>query len=236
MLIHELAHYADPQAATNSQRFFKTGPGQYGEGDFFIGVSMPELRAVCREFKQMPLTEVAKLCQSKIHEHRMAGLVILTMQYPRSDERQKQAIFDLYINQIEKGNVNNWDLVDVTCRAVVGEHLRDTDRSLLYEYAHSNDLWKKRIAIIATFPYIASGDSSTSLELAEILIDDPHDLIQKAVGWTLREIGKRCNEQTLRRFLDKHARTMPRTALRYSIERLPLQTRDDYLSRRVSKS
>ncbi|MGB2787395.1 MAG: DNA alkylation repair protein [Candidatus Saccharimonadaceae bacterium] len=229
--ISELEKYANPETAANSQRFFKTGAGQYGEGDVFIGVTMPQVRAVCREFKQLPLAEVAKLCESDIHEYRMAGLVVLTLQYPRAEGLQKQEIFNLYIDQIEKGNVNNWDLVDVTCRAVVGEHLHGTDRSLLYDYAHSDDLWKKRISIIATFPYIASGDPSTSLELAEILVNDPHDLIQKAVGWTLREIGKRCDEQLLHQFLDEYASTMPRTALRYAIERLPEQVRRGYLKR-----
>lgn len=229
--INELKKYANPETAVNLQRFFKTAPGQYGEGDVFVGVTMPQVRKVCRQFKQLSLIEIAQLCASKTHEYRMAGLVILTMQYPRADQKQKRAIFDLYIDQIEKGNVNNWDLVDVTCRAVVGEYLRDTDRSLLYQYANSNNLWKKRIAIIATFPYIASGDPSTSLDLAEILINDPHDLIQKAVGWTLREIGKRCDEQLLCQFLDKHVATMPRTALRYAIERLPEKIRQSYLKR-----
>lgn len=226
---NELAKYASDADAANLAWFFKTGSGEYGEGDQFIGVRVPDIRKVCKEFKNLSLAETKKLIESSIHEHRMAGLIILTLQYPKADD--KQAIYDLYIDELAKGNVNNWDLVDVTCRAVVGEYLRD-NRGKLFELARSDNLWEKRVAIVSTFPYITSGDASTSLELAELLLHDDHDLIHKAVGWTLREVGKRCDRQLLLAFLDEHAATMPRTTLRYAIEHLPEETRQYYLKLR----
>ncbi len=225
----ELFKQASDTDAVSLSWFFKTGPGEYGEGDQFIGVRMPSIHKVCKEFKDLPLKEIQELIESPIHEHRMAGLILLRMQYPKS--KDKQAIYDLYIDELAKGNVNNWDFVDVTCRAVVGEHLRH-NRTKLFELAKSDNLWERRVAIVATFPYIASGDPTTSLELAEILLYDKHDLMHKAVGWTLREVGKRCDRQFLLDFLDKYAPEMPRTALRYAIEHLPEETRQYYLKQR----
>lgn len=224
--MNEMAKYASDIRAADLQWFFKTGPGEYGEGDQFIGLKVPDIRKVCKLFKDLPLAEVRKLIESPIHEHRMAGLILLKMQYPKS--RDKTAIYNVYIDELSKGNVNNWDLIDVTCRGVVGEHLRN-NRAKLYELAKSDSLWERRVAIVSTFPYIASGDASTSLELAELLLHDKHDLMHKAVGWTLREVGKRCDRQLLLDFLDVHASTMPRTALRYAIEHLPEETRQHYL-------
>ena len=227
-VMYGLATYASDTDAVNLQRFFKTGPGEYGAGDQFIGVRVPAIRKVCREYRDLPLAEVKKLIESPVHEHRMAGLIILTLQYPRATVQVKKTIFDLYTSQLMRGNVNNWDLVDVTCRHIVGEHLLH-DRALLYELAKSENLWERRVSIISTFAYIAKGDPSTSLELAELLLYDKHDLMHKAVGWTLREVGKRCDRQLLLDFLDQHASVMPRTALRYAIEHLPEQTRQHYL-------
>lgn len=224
-----LANYASDADAVNLQWFFKTGPGEYGEGDQFIGVRVPMIRKVCKEFKHLPLTEAQKLIESPFHEHRMAGLIVLTLQYPRATSQVKNDIFDLYMRELMRRNINNWDLVDVTCRQIVGEHLRD-DRAQLYTLAESNNLWERRVSIISTFAYIARGDASTSLDLAELLLHDHEDLMHKAVGWTLREVGKRCDEQLLRDFLDRHARGMPRTALRYAIEHLPETQRQYYLS------
>lgn len=218
-------HASDVDAA-NSQWFFKTGPGEYGEGDQFIGVRVPAIRQVCKEFKQLPLKEIQKLIQSPIHEHRAAGLIILTLQYPKSSD--KQAIYDLYITELEAGNINNWDLVDVTCRAIVGEHTQ-TNRKPLYALAKSSNLWERRTAIISTFAFIAKGDPTTTLDLANELLYDKHDLMQKAVGWSLREVGKRCDRQLLLDFLDKHAATMPRTTLRYAIEHLSPKERAHYM-------
>jgi 3-methyladenine DNA glycosylase AlkD len=228
-VMNKLKEYSSDLDATNLQWFFKTGPGQYGEGDQFIGVRVPAIRAVCKEFKHLSIPEVRKLIESPIHEHRMAGLIILTLQYPKSD--QKQAIYNLYIDELHKGNVNNWDLVDVTCRAVIGEHLRH-DRAKLYELAKSESLWERRVAIVATFPYIWSGDPVTTMNIAELLLHDTHDLIHKAVGWALREVGKRCDEALLIDFLDQHATEMPRTMLRYAIEKLDDSTRAYYLKLR----
>lgn len=225
-VIDELQKYASDTDAANLAWFFKTGPGQYGEGDQFVGIKVPMIRKVCREFRNLPLAEVRKLVESPIHEHRAAGLIILTLQYPKSNE--KQAIFDLYIAELKKRNINNWDLVDVTCRAIVGEHCRE-NRGVLYVLAKSENLWERRTAIISTFAYIATGDPSTSLELAELLLHDTHDLMHKAVGWTLREVGKRCDRTLLTDFLDVHAPEMPRTALRYAMEHLPESTRRHYL-------
>lgn len=222
----ELQKHASDVDAANLQWFFKTDPGEYGEGDQFIGIRVPAIRQVCKEFKELPLKEVQKLIQSPIHEHRMTGLIILTMQYPKSND--KQAIYDLYIKELKAGNVNNWDLVDVTCRAVVGEHTR-ANRVPLYELAKSANIWERRTAIVSTFAFIAKGDPTTTLELATQLLHDKHDLMQKAVGWSLREVGKRCDRQLLIDFLDVHAATMPRTTLRYAIEHLSPQERSHYM-------
>lgn len=222
----ELAKHASDADAVNLAWFFKTGPGEYGEGDQFIGVRVPDIRKVCKEFKKLPLSEVKKLIESPTHEHRMAGLIILTLQYPKTE--QKQEVYELYRHELEAGNINNWDLVDVTCRAIVGEHLRE-NRAPLFELAKSDNLWERRTAIVSTFPYVWSGDASTSLELAELLLRDNHDLMHKAVGWTLREVGKRCDRELLIDFLDQHAPEMPRTALRYAIEHLPEEVRQYYL-------
>lgn len=231
---YELAKYASDTDAVNLQWFFKTGPWEYGEGDQFIGVRVPAIRKVSKEFKDLPLTEVKKLIESPVHEHRMTGLIILTLQYPRATVQVKKAIFDLYMGQLMRGNVNNWDLVDVTCRHIVGEHVQN-NRSVLYELAKSNNLWERRVSIISTFAYIAKGDPSTSLELAELLLYDKHDLMHKAVGWTLREVGKRCDRQLLLDFLDQHAATMPRTTLRYAIEHLPEAQRRHYVTLKQEK-
>ena len=227
-----LAKHASDAEAMNLQWFFKTGPGEYGEGDQFLGVRVPLIRKVCKEFRLLPLGEVQKLIESPFHEHRMAGLIILTLQYPRASNQAKNDIFDLYMQELTKRNINNWDLVDVTCRQIVGEHLQ-TDRARLYELAKSDNLWERRVSIISTFAYIARGDASTSLDLAQVLLHDKEDLMHKAVGWTLREVGKRCDEQLLRDFLDRHAHDMPRTALRYAIEHLPESDRQHYLHSRI---
>lgn len=224
---NSLQQYASDADAVNLQWFFKTGPGEYGEGDQFIGVRVPAIRAVCREFRFLPLTEVRKLVESPVHEHRMAGLIILTLQSKKGNQK---AAYELYIDELAKGHINNWDLVDVTCRDIVGKYL-DGDRAKLYELAKSHNLWERRVAIVSTFAYIAKGDPTTSLELAELLLHDKHDLMHKAVGWTLREVGKRCDRQLLLDFLDIHAASMPRTALRYAIEHLPEETRQYYLKK-----
>lgn len=225
----ELDKLGSDHDAAFLQRFFKTGKGEYGEGDIFIGVCVPMTRKVCNEFKALPLSEVRKLIESPIHEHRQAGLIILTLQYPKSDN--KQAIYELYLDELDKGNINNWDLIDVTCTHIIGAQAQN-NRAILYKLANNPNIWHRRTAIIATSRYIAKGDPSTTLDLLEITKTDSRDLIQKANGWMLREIGKRCDEQILRDFLDINAATLPRVMLRYAIERLPVTDRKMYLAMR----
>lgn len=228
-VIKELDQFASPIRAQHATRFFKTGKGQYGEGDVFIGPSMPEQRRVAGAYKTLPPPEVQLLLDSKVHEHRMVGLLILTMQYSKADAKSRQAIYDRYLTNVRMGRVNNWDLIDVTAPLIIGEHLADRTRADLYKLAVSPELWQRRTAILSTFAFIKRGDPLTTLELAEILLQDKEDLIQKAVGWMLRETGKRCDVAILTQFLDEHAAVMPRTALRYAIERLPDEQKRHYM-------
>ncbi len=229
-LQNELAKHASDADAIFLQRFFKTGKGQYGEGDQFIGVRVPMTRKVCKQFKDLPLPEVQKLLDSPIHEHRLAGVILLATTYSKASKETQEQIYDMYLRNVYKRRINNWDLVDVTAEHVVGAHEYKTDRKILFELARSPDIWQKRVAIMSAFYFIKRGDASTTLQLAEILLNDTHDLIQKAVGWQLREVGKRVDRQSLLNFLNKHAATMPRTTLRYAIEHLNKSTRQYYMS------
>ena len=212
-------------------RFFKTGKGEYGEGDTFWGITVPEQRVVAKEFVALSLPEIKKLLQSPVHECRLTALLILTYQYAKavrnSDPKTQKNIFDVYIKNTKY--INNWDLVDVTCHIIVGGYLYDKDRSILYDFANSKNIWKKRIAIVSTFYFIREKDFSDSLKIGEMLLGDTHDLIHKAVGWMLREVGKR-DEKVLHDFLKKNVTKMPRTTLRYSIERLPEEFRRYYMN------
>lgn len=230
-----LAKHARPNGAVFAARFFKTGAGQYGEGDQFLGVKVPDIRAVCKLYKDLPLGEVQKLLDSPIHEHREAGVIILANRYPKSSPEDQEQIFRLYLKNVYAGRVNNWDLVDVTVEHVIGAHEYKTDRKLLFELARSDDLWQKRAGIISAFYYLKRGDASTTLQLCELLLHDPHDLIQKAVGWQLREIGKRVDRQLLLKFLDEHASGMPRTALRYAVEHLDAKQKQYYMQQKGQK-
>lgn len=234
-VVRELQKYASDADAVNLQWFFKTGPGEYGEGDQFIGVKVPKIRKVCQEFKELPLSEVQALIESPFHEHRMAGLIILTLQYPKANSGGRRAIYNLYMDELAKGNINNWDLIDVTCKLIVGPELRN-DRSKLFELARSSSLWERRVAMVSTFAYLKQPTAETTadmIEIAEILLYDSHDLIQKAVGWALREIGHYIGGQVLLDFLDQYAATMPRTTLRYAIEHLSEPDRQYYLKLRI---
>jgi 3-methyladenine DNA glycosylase AlkD len=228
----ELHKFANGEDALFLQGFFKTGEGQYGDGDVFIGVRMGPVRSTAKQFSTLPLREIQKLLDSEVHEHRMTGLIILTLQYPKADETGQQKIYDFYLANVYKGHVNNWDLIDVTCTRVVGEHLINRPRDILFEMARNKDVWQKRVAIISSGAFIVRGEPGTTLELAEILLNDEHDLIQKAVGWMLREVGKRCDRAVLVEFLDQHSHEMPRTMLRYSIEHLPAGQRAHYLKQK----
>jgi len=217
---------ADKDRARELRRFFKTGPGEYGEGDLFLGIRVPVLRKLTRDFQDLGLRETEKLLHSKYHEERLMALLILKDKFSGAEESRRKTIYELYL-----GNtlyVNNWDLVDVSAEHIVGAYLVDKNRQPLSRLALSAELWERRIAIIATFHYIKNDDFSSTLEIAELLLNDNEDLIHKAVGWMLREVGKR-DLPAEESFLKKHYRAMPRTMLRYAIEKLPESRRQAYL-------
>jgi len=225
---NDLQRVADKKKAIILARFFKTGKGDYGEGDVFLGVVVPQQRKIAAKFAELPLKEIKELLKSKIHEERLTGLIILVNQYKKSlkDEVLREQTFRFYVKNIF--TVNNWDLVDLSCRDIIGEHLITHQRKILYQFAKSQDMWKRRIAIVSTWAFIRKNDFNDTLRLAETLFNDKRDLIHKAVGWMLREVGKK-DERVLRQFLDKNASKMPRVMLRYSIERLPENKRRKYL-------
>jgi 3-methyladenine DNA glycosylase AlkD len=218
----------DPVVAEGHLRFFKCGPGQYGEGDSFLGVMVPPLRGLSKEFSTIAVAEAFELLQSKWHEARILALMILVQQFERGDEKVRRDIYRRYLANTKR--INNWDLVDVSASAIVGVHLRERDRAPLLALARSELLWERRIAIIATFDFIRHDDFADTLRIAAMLLDDRHDLIHKATGWMLREVGKR-DQVVLERFLRKHARRMPRTMLRYAIERFPQELRARYMAK-----
>jgi 3-methyladenine DNA glycosylase AlkD len=222
----KLKQIANKEKAEVLQRFFKTGPGEYGEGDVFIGVKVPDLRKVARDFRDIALKDVIVLIESAIHEERLLALLILVRKYVKGNETDKKEIYTLYLKKTRF--INNWDLVDVTAQHIVGDYLMDKNKSPLYRLAKSENLWERRIAILATFYFIKNGKYEETLKIAKILIFDEEDLIHKAVGWMLREIGKRdmVIEET---FLKQHYKEMPRTMLRYAIEKFPEPKRQRYL-------
>ncbi|MAG38599.1 DNA alkylation repair protein [Candidatus Woesearchaeota archaeon] len=214
----ELRKYAHRERVSGVCRFFKTGKGEYGEGDKFFGIYVPDIRKTATKFKELDLENIKILLDSDIHEERLLGLFILVKQFPNNEER----IYKFYINNIKA--VNNWDLVDLTADKIVGKYLFDKNKKILYKFAVSKNLWKRRIAIISTFYFIKKNKFKHSLKISNILLDDKHDLIHKAVGWMLREIGKR-DQETEEKFLKKHLKQMPRTMLRYAIERFDKEKR-----------
>ena len=220
-LIRELKSLKDPAQAKVLQRFFKTGKGEYGEGDVFLGIKVPVQRKVARKYFGLQLTDIRKLLASKIHEHRLVALLILIQKY----EYEEKTVYDLYLKKTRY--INNWDLVDLSAPKIVGQHLLTRDRKVLYRLAKSRNLWERRIAIVSTFTFIRNGDYKDTLKLARLLLHDRHDLIHKAAGWMLREIGKR-DQKILETFLKQHAKVMPRTMLRYAIERFDKKKRDFY--------
>lgn len=225
-----LRHFASATKAKLLQRFFKTGPGEYGEGDRFLGVMVPYIRSVAKEYHEAPLTEVRKLLRSPWHEERLLALLILVRKFEGGSESLQKTIYELYLKNVR--HVNNWDLVDLTAPKIVGPYLEKRFRRPLYRMARSKDLWERRIAVLATFHFIRNNDFTDALLLAESLLTDAEDLMHKAVGWMLREVGKR-DEAVLKAFLKKQYRRMPRTMLRYAIERFPETTRKKYLEGRA---
>lgn len=218
----------DPGVAEGHLRFFKCGAGQYGEGDAFLGVMVTSLRALSKEFSTIAVSEAVELLQSKWHEARLLALMILVRKYERGDEAMRADIYRRYLANTER--INNWDLVDVSAHAIVGAHLRERDRTPLLALAQSESLWERRIAIISTLDFIRHDDFGDTLRIAEMLLGDHHDLIHKASGWMLREVGKR-DQPVLERFLRKHACRMPRTMLRYAIEKFPAELRARYMGK-----
>lgn len=226
----EIKSKYDAERAEHSKSFFKTGRGEYGEGDIFYGLSVPEQRKiVMNSWKDITLKECEELLQSKIHEERLVSLLILVRRFEKNTNERKY-IFDLYLKNAKC--VNNWDLVDSSAHKIVGKYLLDKDRSVLYKLARSENLWEKRISVISTFMFIANGDFEDTLKLSEILLKDKHDLIHKAVGWALREVGKK-NQQVEEDFLKEHYKKMPRTMLRYAIEKFEEKKRLRYLKGEV---
>lgn len=226
-----LRSLADPAVAAVSARFFKTGPGEYGEGDVFIGVKSPTLKAVAKEFKGLSLSEVECLLHSEVHEDRTLSLVILVGQFTKGDDATRKEIFDRYLANTT--HINNWDLVDISAPQIVGGYLEKRSRKPLDRLAKSASLWERRISIVATHWFIRQGDFADTLRIAEKLIGDGEDLIHKAVGWMLREVGKR-DVAVLEKFLGLSCREMPRTMLRYAIERFPEDERKTYLKNDVA--
>ncbi len=226
----ELKQLADPQKAQFLQGFFKTGPGQYGEGDRFLGIRVPMLRKLARKYRDTPIPEVKKLLVSPLHEERLLALFLLIHAYNRQDDAGRKGIYSTYLQNTSV--INNWDLVDASAEHIVGRYLRERSKGPLYRLARSRVLWERRIAIMATFHYIKHSEFNETLKIADLLLEDPEDLIHKAVGWMLREAGKR-HQKTAEDFLKDRYRDMPRTMLRYAIERFPNSKRERYLKGRA---
>ena len=221
-LERELAAAADPKRAESSAWFFKTGKGQYGEGDRFLGLTVPRMRGIALRYRTLSLADLKRLLASPLHEYRLAALEILVAQFEKADEQEREQMFEFYLAQTAR--VNNWDLVDASAPYIVGEFLADRPRDILDRLVESENIWERRIAIVATFAFIKRADLKDTFRLAERLLEDRHDLIQKACGWALREAGKK-SPTVLVRWLKKHYAHLPRTTLRYAIERFPPEQR-----------
>ncbi len=229
-LTKELRGLANPQKAKILAGFFKTGKGEYGAGDKFLGIVVPAQRKVVKKYAHLELPDIQKLLQSPYHEFRLTGLLILVEKFAQADEKTQKEIFKFYLKNT--AYINNWDLVDLTAPKIVGEYLRDLpeQRKILYKLARSKNLWERRIAILATFAFIRQDDFSDTLKIAAILLPDKHDLIHKAVGWALREVGKR-DQKIEEDFLEEHLCKISRTTLRYAIERFAEEKRQSYLKK-----
>ncbi len=227
-LKRELKAEANPEKAKILQRFFKTGPGEYGAGDVFLGVTAPKIRKIAKKYHNLGLADVIKLLHSKIHEERATALLIMIGKFQRGTKKEKEEIYKTYLKNAKY--VNNWDLVDMSADKIAGDYLFNRPKGILYKLASSKNLWERRIAVMATFNFIKKNEFEETFKIVEILLNDSHDLIHKAVGWMLREIGKR-NLKAEEDFLNKHCRKIPRTALRYAIEKFPENIRKQYLLR-----
>ena len=224
----DLQRLKNPEKAKLLARFFKTGKGEYGEGDVFLGIMVPDSRKIAIKYKNLSFSEIKTLLNSKIHEGRLIALLILVNNYNNGGNKEKGKIFDFYLKNTKK--INNWDLVDLSAHKIVGAHLIGKDKSILYKLVKSDNLWERRIAVIATFNFINNNKFDDSLKISRLLLNDKHDLIHKAVGWMLREIGKK-NQSVEEKFLNKYYKKMPRTMLRYAIERFDENKRKFYLGK-----
>lgn len=222
----ELRSLADPARAAGASRYFKTGKGEYGEGDVFLGIRVPILRKMVSNYLNMPLGQVLEILQSIYHEERMFALLLMVKQFDMGDETRRKQLYQAYLRHTRF--INNWDLVDCSAHLIVGKYLIEKDKQVLIKMAKSKNLWERRISILSTFYFVKSDQYQTSLDIALLLLNDMHDLIHKAVGWMLREIGNK-DIKTEMKFLDKHYQYMPRTMLRYAIEKLPDDLRLSYL-------
>ena len=222
------------QALSNAEkrkifpRFFKAGKGEYGEGDRFLGVTVPNIRAISKQYKNISLNEIRELIQSEWHEVRLCALLIMVEKNKKKDETLRQQLFDLYLSQTDR--INNWDLVDLSCRFIVGEYLLDKSRDILYQLAQSPLLWDNRIAIVSTYAFIRKGQLEDTYALSDLMMHHPHDLMHKAIGWMLREAGKRDSER-LYDYVMSHRADMPRTMLRYAIEKFSPEERSILMKR-----
>lgn len=226
----ELNNLKNPAKAKILQRFFKTGSGEYGEGDKFLGIVVPKLRTVAQKYSPVTtLVDIKKLLQSPWHEYRLVGLLLLTYKFPQGSDMEKKKIYNFYLKNTKY--INNWDLVDLSAYKIMGPWLfARQDKKILYKLAKSKNIWERRIAVLTTFYFIKQNQFQPTLRLAELLLNDKHDLMHKAVGWMLREIGKR-DQKVLEQFLSQHYKQMPRTMLRYAIERLPANKKRFYLTK-----
>lgn len=225
-----LRELADPEKAKVLSRFFKTGPGQYSEGDIFCGVKVPQQRVVAKRYAALPMEELAALLHSKVHEERLTALLILVARFQKGQGALRRQCFDFYLDNLSW--VNNWDLVDTSAAAIVGTWLLDKDRGQLYQMAESPSLWTRRVAIVSTHAFIRAGSSTDTFGLSQRLLGDSHDLMHKAVGWMLREVGAKVGADELRGFLARHAHEMPRTALRYAIEHFDVEERQRWMAQK----
>ncbi len=226
----ELRRLADKEIAEHSQRFYQTAKGQYGHGDRFLGIRVPALRKIAGQYRGASVEQASRLLKSEFHEERLLSLILLVAMFKKANDEGRRAIYTLYLENTRF--INNWDLVDCSAEHIVGAHLRGGDKRPLYDLAVSDMLWERRISIMSTFGFIKHGEFADTLKIAEILLADKEDLIHKAVGWMLREIGKR-NIETEEKFLKKYCRQMPRTMLRYAIEKFPTPKRLRYLKGNV---
>jgi 3-methyladenine DNA glycosylase AlkD len=229
-VINDLKKYIDSQKKEVFPRFFKTGKGEYGEGDKFWGITVPNIRTVAKQYyKDISLNDIKELINNEIHEIRLTGYIILTYKYEKGDSKEKENIVNFYLNNLK--GVNNWDIVDLSCPKILGEYLliHPEKRYLLYQLANSNNLWEQRISIVSTYPLIKKRDFTDTLQISSTLLSHKHDLIHKAIGWMLREVGKQ-DITVLRNYLNENIHILPRTTLRYAIEKMDKEERDKYLN------